>query len=160
MPEPALSIRSTHPLDGGLSAVVCVSAPEHLRTSAVPGIAEELLVLMPGLKRHPCESGSAHGIVAELADTETPHLAEHIALELLALAGLPRRELRGRTSWDFARDGAGVFRIAIAGVSPAAAAVALAQAVRITSAFLGESGEHPTAEDIVHAEDRVRAALG
>ena len=43
-------------------------------------------------------------------DTETPHLLEHIAEELMALSGSPRW-LKGETAWDFGRDGRGVFRV-------------------------------------------------
>lgn len=46
----------------------------------------------------------------EFADTETPHLLEHVAAELMALAG-SSRTLRGETVWNFKRDGQGVFRV-------------------------------------------------
>lgn len=156
VPEPALEVRSTRVSDDGLSAVVFVSSPVFLRTSSVPGIAEELLGLMPGLVRHPCDSGSPHGIAAELADTESPHLVEHVALELLALAGLPRRELIGRTSWDFARDGAGVFHVSMTGAPGVASEAALRQAVAIVSDLLCEPEHRPSAEDIATAQEQVR----
>jgi cyanophycin synthetase len=81
-----------------------------MRTSVVPDLAEKALALLPGLARHTCENGFAHGIAAELADTETPHLLEHVAFELMALSGSPR-SLRGETAWDFSADGRGVFRV-------------------------------------------------
>jgi hypothetical protein len=95
-----------------IEAVVCVPDPAHLRTTAYPGLASRAIALLPGLVRHRCECGSAHGIEAELADTEMAHLLEHVALELAALAGSPR-DLRGDTSWDFARDGRGVFHVSL-----------------------------------------------
>ena len=93
-----------------IEALVRVSDRAFARTSAVPGLAPRALGLLPGLARHSCENGSAHGHVAELADTETPHLLEHVACELMALSGSPRT-LRGETQWDFAVDGVGMYRV-------------------------------------------------
>ena len=87
-----------------------VPADAPARTSAAPGLGTRAVELLPGLVKHTCENGSAHGIVAELADTETPHLLEHVAFELMALSGSPRT-LRGETVWDFSADGRGVFRV-------------------------------------------------
>ena len=50
-----------------VEALVRVCDPTWLRTSFAPGFAERALALLPGLARHTCESGSAHGIRAELA---------------------------------------------------------------------------------------------
>jgi hypothetical protein len=86
--------------------------PALARTSRTPGLSERALELLPGLRRHRCDNGSAHGIAAELSDTETPHLLEHVAIELIALSGSPR-DLPAETSWDFARDGAHVYRVRI-----------------------------------------------
>jgi cyanophycin synthetase len=93
-----------------VEALVRVPEGAPMRTSVVPDLAEKALALLPGLARHTCENGSAHGIAAELADTETPHLLEHVAFELMALSGSPR-SLRGETAWDFSADGRGVFRV-------------------------------------------------
>ena len=96
-----------------IEAVVRVPVGSPAKTSAAPGLADRALELMPGLARHTCENGSPHGIVAELADTETPHLLEHVAFELMALSGSPRT-LRGETAWDFSADGRGVYRVRLA----------------------------------------------
>ena len=96
-----------------VDATVRVANPAFARTTAVPSLAPRALELLPGLRRHSCENGSAHGIAAELADTETPHLLEHVAFELMALAGSPR-SLRGETAWDFSADGAGVYHVRLA----------------------------------------------
>jgi len=96
-----------------VEAIVRVPDSSHSRTSAAPGLADRALGLLPGLRRHSCENGSAHGICAELGDTETPHLLEHLAFELMALSGSPRT-LRGETAWDFSADGVGVYRVRLA----------------------------------------------
>jgi hypothetical protein len=93
-----------------VEALVRVPEGEHVRTRLSRGLSERALTLLPGLARHTCDNGTAHGIAAELADTETPHLLEHVAFELMALAGSPRT-LRGETAWDFSADGRGVFRV-------------------------------------------------
>ncbi len=96
-----------------LEAIVRVSDARYLRTSAVPGLPAAALALLPGLERHRCENDAGARFVDELRDTETPHLLEHLTVELMALAGSPR-SLPARTSWDFARDGQGVFRVRVA----------------------------------------------
>jgi len=96
-----------------IEAVVRVADVAFARTGPVPGLDERALGLLPGLRRHTCENGSAHGIAAELADTETPHLLEHLAVELMALSGSPRT-LKGETIWDFSADGVGVYRVRLA----------------------------------------------
>ena len=100
-----------------IEAVVRVSAPGYMRTSVTPGVADRILERYPGLIRHRCQCGSARGIAAELRNTETPHLLEHLTLELMVLAGAPR-SLSGLTRWDFKRDGRGVFRVSIAYTDP------------------------------------------
>lgn len=99
--------------DAVVDVLVRVTNPTLASTSAVPGLADEALELLPGLRRHSCENGTAHGVAAELADTQTPHLLEHIAFELMALSGSPRT-LRGETRWDFSEDGVGVYRVRLA----------------------------------------------
>lgn len=120
----------------GTEARIKVVSPGFMRTSAFPGIAEELLSRYPGLERHTCENGSAHGVLGELRDTETPHLVEHLALEHLALDGHPRTT-RGRTTWDFATDGPGVFRVRIETSDPKAARRALEHAIEVANGLLG-----------------------
>jgi hypothetical protein len=96
-----------------LEAVVRFEPGEPLRTSAVPGLPERALMLLPGLSRHRCDNDTGAVFPAELRDTELAHLLEHATIELAALAGSPRT-LRGETSWDAARDGRGVFHVTVA----------------------------------------------
>ena len=73
-------------------------------------MADAVLRALPGLSGHRCDNDSGATFRDELRDTELAHLAEHAALEVMAMAGSPDT-LRGDTTWDFARDGRGVFRI-------------------------------------------------
>lgn len=97
---------------GAVEALVAFELGEPLRTTGVPGCPERLLGLLPGLKGHRCDNDAGLTFADELADTELAHVLEHAALEIAALAGSPHT-LKGRTAWDFARDGRGVFRVAI-----------------------------------------------
>ena len=125
-----------------VEAVVRVHDRDLLRTRAVPGLAARALSDYPGLKRHRCECGSARGIEAELADTETAHLLEHLALELMVGRGAPR-SLRGETRWDFVRDGRGVFRVSVgcdpaAGATPDMAEECLREGTEIVNLWIAE----------------------
>jgi hypothetical protein len=123
-----------------ITAHVRVAQGCALRTAAFPGIADSILELLPDLVRHRCECGSARGIVAELADTELPHLLEHVALELMARAGSPR-SLRGETTWDFATDGRGVFRVSLEYDDDLVALAALREGTGIVNGLLRECAD-------------------
>lgn len=81
-----------------------------LRTSSA--IAGRAIALLPGLAEHACLNDADLSLADELADTEVPHLFEHLVLELMAEAGSPR-SLRGSTAWDFAADGRGVYHVSL-----------------------------------------------
>lgn len=121
-------------------AVVRVTSEHSMRTSAYAGLSQRVVSVLPGIVRHRCECGSSHGIEAELADTETPHLLEHVALELMVLAGSPRT-LRGKTSWDFKADGRGVFRVTLEYDDDLVALEALKRGTRIVDALLADDSQ-------------------
>ncbi|HSQ21243.1 MAG TPA: hypothetical protein VLQ52_00365 [Coriobacteriia bacterium] len=79
-------------------------------TAEAPHIVPALLEVLPGLAAHVC--GSCHGaqFSEELADTELPHLFEHVTLELMALAGSPR-DLWAGAGWQRPRSGASRVRL-------------------------------------------------
>ncbi len=95
-----------------IRCVLAFEEGEPLRTSQVPDLARRVLEALPGLKGHRCDTPGAVTFADELSDTEIAHLVEHAALELAAMAGSPDT-LRGETSWDFARDGQGVFAVSL-----------------------------------------------
>lgn len=151
----ALTIERIEVGDSSLEAVVRAE-PGLARTSAAPGLAERAVELLPGLRRHTCENGSAHGILGELADTETPHLLEHVAVELMALAGSPR-SLRAETAWDFARDGAHVYRVRLAFDDDLVAIGALREALPIVDWLTLQLAEKPDVDAAVALLREVRA---
>ena len=95
-----------------VSAGVSFSPGEPMRTSEIPGLSAAALAALPGLRGHRCDNGAGLTFAQELVDTELAHLIEHAALELMAMAGASPL-LRGKTSWDFAAEGRGVFRVRI-----------------------------------------------
>jgi len=96
--------------DDRIDVLVAVGEAEILRTAGDDSVAEKALLLLPGLHRHVCDNGDGKTFAEELTDTEVPHLFEHVVMELMAQAGSPRT-LKGETSWDFKRDGHGIFRV-------------------------------------------------
>jgi hypothetical protein len=138
-----------------VEAVVRVVDERHMRTSSSPGVSRRTTAALPGIVRHRCECGASHGIERELADTETPHLLEHVALELMVLAGSPRT-LRGDTRWDFARDGRGAFRVALDYDHDLVALAALKEGARLVDTLL--AGDRiPDIEPIVEGLRALRA---
>jgi hypothetical protein len=131
-----------------VEAVVRVPEGGPMRTSESPEFAQRALALLPGLSRHTCENGSAHGIAAELADTETPHLLEHVAFELMALSGSPRT-LRGETAWDFSADGHGVFRLRLGYDDDLVVLGALRAAVEVCEWLLAPGNEEQPDVDAI-----------
>lgn len=107
----AISIEHVRIGDERIEALVRVD-PAFMRTSSQAGVADRARALLPGLARHTCDNDDGRSFVVEMRDTETAHLLEHVTCELMALAGSPR-SLKAETSWDFKRDGQGVFRLAL-----------------------------------------------
>ena len=95
-----------------VDVVVKVESAEAMRTSLDNSIVVRALELLPGLATHRCVNDDGRTFAEELADTEVPHLFEHVVLELMAESGSPR-SLKGETAWDFRRDGRGVFRVSL-----------------------------------------------
>ena len=131
----AVSLVSVAATDGHLEAIVRVTGP--LRSSAYPGLADKALSVLPTLAAHTCDNGEGLAAAEELADTELPHVLEHVALDLLTRAGV-RGTLRGETTWDFGRDGAGVFRVVIDGADEMPAEAAIESAAQFVGWFTGD----------------------
>ena len=61
---------------------------EDVSTADLPHFNARLLEALPSLHEHPCSRGESGGFVERLrAGTHFPHVLEHVALELQALAG-------------------------------------------------------------------------
>lgn len=93
-----------------LDVTVRVRPGELDRTS--PEIAARVLAALPRLASHGCRNDDGRAFEQEVANTEVAHLFEHVALELMALAGSPRT-LEGETSWDAGLDGKGVYTVSL-----------------------------------------------
>lgn len=134
-PGRAVSVRAVtvHP---GFVEVDLLVAAGRRRTDAE--VARRTAEALPGLARHRCLNDDARTFAEELADTETAHLFEHVALELMALAGSPR-SLQGTTVWDFARDGVGSYRISLEYDDDLVCLGAIKAAVPFVSYALGDA---------------------
>jgi len=152
----ALTIGRIDVAPGSLEALVRAE-PAFACTSTSPGLAQRALELLPGLSRHTCENGTAHGMVAELSATETPHLLEHVAVECMALSGSPR-SLRAETIWDFAADGQYVYRVRLAYDIDLVALGALREGVGIVDWLMGLPAERPDIAAVVAGLREVRMA--
>lgn len=147
-----MRIASVDVSPGSVEARVVFAPGESLRTCA--RVRDRALALLPGLKGHRCDNGAGLSFADEAADTEIAHLVEHAALEVMALAGSPAT-LAGRTTWDFAADGPGVFRVRLACDDDLVALGALKAAA--SAVAWCESGEGD-APDIVAEARRLREA--
>jgi hypothetical protein len=110
-------------------------------------ILERVRVVLPGLLRHRCSTGAEHPFEEELPSTEVPHLLEHVALELMAEAGSPRR-LRGTTRWLRRPGGPHAFRISLEYDDDLVCLGAVKEAPRFVRYIL-EGGERPALHDVV-----------
>lgn len=62
---------------------------EDYPTDALPGFADQLLAMLPGLEEHACAPGESRSVGSILhSGMGVGHLVEHVALELQVLAGL------------------------------------------------------------------------
>lgn len=141
-----------------LVATIRIASPSSMRTGGRTDLVERAVRILPGLAGHRCENQSCNSALRELRDTETAHLLEHVACELMALAG-SRRTLRGRTWWDFNRTGEGVFFVALDFDDEAVARAALASAAELVEwlLFAPQESETPDVGAIVDAIKGARA---
>lgn len=94
--------------------------------------AARLLAWLPGLESHRCSTDGVHPFAEELRGTETPHLLEHVILELLVRAGSPH--VRGETVW---RRGEDAYCVSIFDDDDAVCLAAARLALRLIDAALG-----------------------
>lgn len=98
MPDPGTEIRITalHSLRGAnywserpvTRMDLIVGEYENISSADIPGLAEALERAMPGLVEHRCSIGERGGFLQRLRrGTYAPHIMEHVALELQAMAG-------------------------------------------------------------------------
>ena len=73
-----------------LEARLYLAPQERISTDQIPGIADALQNLLPGLRDHTCGRGYPGGFIERLQEgTYLGHVVEHVALELQAEAGFP-----------------------------------------------------------------------
>ena len=147
---PVLTVSSVTVYSDRLEALVHVEGA--MRTSAYAGLCESVTTLFPTIVAHECDNDERRRMSEELADTELAHLVEHVALDLMRRAGVGGR-LRGDTSWDFERDGAGVFHVSLDCPDDALCVGALSAAAQIVDDLA--RGVTPAAVDATVARLRL-----
>ena len=76
---------------------------------------QALLEQYPDLLRHRCDSGHHRSFATEMKQTETVHLLEHLAVELLVQSGVSRDRAHGKTG--IPKDGSPAYRLCLYGGS-------------------------------------------
>lgn len=110
-----------------------LGALEDHPTHRLPGFANALLDILPGLRQHGCSLGRPGGLVERLHDgTWLGHVIEHVALELQSLAGA--HTTRGKTR--SARGRPGVYDILYAYADEASGLLAGRLAIERVEALL------------------------
>ncbi|MBE0476276.1 MAG: hypothetical protein IBX62_04150 [Coriobacteriia bacterium] len=127
--------------------------PDAARTGAFPSFTANLLLALPGLASHECHNGRGRTFIEELRDTETAHAFEHVALQLMRLAGSPAT---GETTWDFQRDGRGRYRVALRFEDDLLCFGALRLAEQVIAAAAGEGEMHVLVDEVA----RLRGLAG
>lgn len=82
-------------------------------SASFPSLPELLLDQYPELKKHACSNDKSASFAYELKDTELAHVLEHVIAEELALTGIPRRLIEGKTGWRKSEARRGPYRILI-----------------------------------------------
>ena len=102
----------------------------------LPGFAERLLSLLPGLAEHHCSKGRAGGFVERLREgTYFGHVAEHVAIELTNLAGCPVNHGRTRSAGE-----PGVYNVVVEYTAEHATRYLLGRAVELVEALAAGRG--------------------
>lgn len=98
MPHKTIRILRMHHLRGpnlwtyraALEALIDIGDLEDSPSNTIPGLYERLTTWLPGLIEHHCGVGERGGFLQRLRDGTWPgHIMEHVAIELLNLAGMP-----------------------------------------------------------------------
>src|SRR5690242_3357509 len=72
-----------------LEVLVDIGLYEERPSSAIPGFTERLFEAVPSLIEHRCSEGHRGGFLKRMHEgTYMGHIIEHVALELLCLAGM------------------------------------------------------------------------
>jgi cyanophycin synthetase len=76
--------------DPVIESLVDIGELEDFPSDTIPGFADRLVALMPGLMEHRCSYDEYGGFVRRLREGTWPgHVMEHVTLELFGLAGVP-----------------------------------------------------------------------
>jgi cyanophycin synthetase len=115
-----------------IEALVDIGELEDFPSNTLPGLNERLSNWLPGLIEHRCSPGVRGGFLQRLETGTWPgHILEHVALELLTLAGLPDGYGRAREAGP-----RGVYKVIISAPHPEVGRQALLTARELVMAAI------------------------
>lgn len=115
-----------------IEALVDIGELEDFPSNTLPGFNERLSAWLPGLIEHRCSPGVRGGFLQRLETGTWPgHILEHVALELLTLAGIPDGYGRAREAGP-----RGVYKVIISAPHPEVGRQALLTARELVMAAI------------------------
>ena len=115
-----------------IEALVDIGELENFPSNTLPGFNERLSSWLPGLIEHRCSPGVRGGFLQRLETGTWPgHILEHVALELLTLAGIPDGYGRAREAGP-----RGVYKVIISAPHPEVGRQALLTARELVMAAI------------------------
>ncbi len=115
-----------------IEALVDIGELEDFPSNTLPGLNERLSAWLPGLIEHRCSPGVRGGFLQRLETGTWPgHILEHVALELLTLAGIPDGYGRAREAGP-----RGVYKVIISAPHPEVGRQALLTARELVMAAI------------------------
>ena len=115
-----------------IEALVDIGELEDFPSNTLPGFNERLSAWLPGLIEHRCSPGVRGGFLQRLETGTWPgHILEHVALELLTLAGIPDGYGRAREAGP-----RGVYKVIIGAPHPEVGRQALLTARELVMAAI------------------------
>ena len=115
-----------------IEALVDIGELEDFPSNTLPGLNERLCAWLPGLVEHRCSPGVRGGFLQRLETGTWPgHILEHVALELLTLAGIPDGYGRAREAGP-----RGVYKVIISAPHPEVGRQALLSARELVMAAI------------------------
>lgn len=122
-----------HPV---LEAWVDIGGLEEWPSNIIPGFVDRLCAWLPSLSGHRCSYGEPGGFVRRLNEgTWTPHILEHVTLELQNLAGMPGGFGRARETGEY-----GIYKVVVSAWDEEFTRVCLHEAKELVMAAIEDRG--------------------
>jgi hypothetical protein len=132
--SPSLLLEALELGDSSLRATLRV-APPHLRVSGQ--LAAAVLACRPTLAQHTCKQQGIGRFADKLVGTSLPHLAEHVAIDLLVEES-PSCPQAGTTTWLNREQGRMMVRLSCTSATAPSTHAALLRAIALINTLLAQ----------------------